>query len=306
MLALLCGGQGLLSAEMFALTAERPEAAAIFEAAGTLLGHDPRALVGGGHDDLLHANRTSQILSVTAALALHACIAEALPPEFAVSGYSVGEMAAWSLAGIWTAQAALRLTDSRARAMDAAGGTGGQLGYVRGLARPAVEALADRHACAIAIINPGRLFVVGGARADVAALCLDAEAEGAVRAALLEVRIASHTARLAEAVAPLRLAFESIPAADPRPGHLLLSGGDGSRIFRAAGAIPGLAARVAHPIDWAAALEALGETGVSRILDLGPGHALADMARAALPDVHSYAAEAFHSIDGLRRWIASA
>jgi [acyl-carrier-protein] S-malonyltransferase len=305
MLALLCGGQGLLSPGMFDLTGDRPEAEPVFAEAQRLLGHDPRALAKRLDDPLLHANRTSQIFSVCAGLALHACIATALPSTLAVTGYSVGEMAAWSIAGAWTAQAALQLTEARARAMDEAGGGNGQLGYVRGLTREAIDALAERHGCAIAIVNPERLFVLGGTRTDVAALCREAEEVGAVKAALLDVHVASHTPRLAEAVAPFAKALESVGAADPQPGRLLLSGTDGSRVFKAARALGGLAAQVAATIDWTAALGALGESGVDRILDLGPGHALADMARMALPDARSYAADGFHSLDGLRDWVAA-
>jgi [acyl-carrier-protein] S-malonyltransferase len=305
MLALLCGGQGLLSPGMFDLVAERPETGAIFAEAGAILGRDPRSLVHGGDQGSLHANHTGQILCVTAALAAHACIADALPAEFAVSGYSVGEMAAWSIAGVWTAATTLRLTDRRARAMDAAGGPDGQLGYVRGLDRRTVERLSRRHDCAIAITDPGKLFVVGGARVDVADLCREAEAAGATRAALLDVRIASHTPRLGEAVAPFRCALGDAEAADPQPGCVLLSGGDGAPIFRASASTAALAARIAHPIDWAATLDALVEAGADTFLDLGPGHALASMARAAFPDVRSYAANAFHGIDGLRGWVAS-
>jgi [acyl-carrier-protein] S-malonyltransferase len=67
-----------------------------------------------------------------------------------------------------------------------------------------------------------------------------------------------------------------------------------------------LAARVAHPIDWSATLKALGEIRVDRTLDLGPGHALADFACVVLPQARNYAADAFHSREGLREWIASA
>jgi hypothetical protein len=53
-------------------------------------------------------------------------------------------------------------------------------------------------------------------------------------------------------------------------------------------------------------LETLGENRVNRTLDLGPGHALAKFARVALPQARNYAADAFHSREGLREWIASA
>jgi [acyl-carrier-protein] S-malonyltransferase len=303
MLALLCSGQGRLSPGMFDLVAERPEAAPIFAAAGTLLDCDPRDLIHAEDRQRLLANRTSQILSVTEALAVHACIADLLPEPLAVTGYSVGEMAAWSIAGVWSAETALRLTDIRAQAMDEAGGADGLLGYVRGLGRNALEALAARHGCAIAIINPGNLFVVGGARSDVIALCRDAEAAGASHAALLAVCVASHTARLAGAVAPFREALQHATAAGPKHGRLLLAGAGGARVFSAAGAIAGLAAEVASPLDWAATLQALVELGVDRVLDLGPGDALADMIRHAFGSVAGYAASGFRSVDGLRDWI---
>jgi [acyl-carrier-protein] S-malonyltransferase len=305
MLGLLCGGQGRLSAGMFGLVAGRAEAAAIFAEAAALLGDDPRDLVRHADDDRLTANRTNQILSVTAALTAHACIADLVPGPVVVTGYSVGEMAAWSIAGVWTAGQALHLTDIRARAMDAAGGTDGRLGYVRGLDRSALQALAEQHGCAIAIANPGQLFVVGGADADVTALCGAALAAGAARADLLAVRIASHTPRLAAAVAPLQEALQASAPTGPARGRILLSGSDGARIFTAAAATARLAAQVAAPIDWAATLGALAEAGVDRVLDLGPGHALADMVRDALPAIPSYAVDQFHAVDGLRRWIAA-
>jgi [acyl-carrier-protein] S-malonyltransferase len=305
MLALLCGGQGLLSPDMFDLVADRPEAATIFEVATHLLGEDPRHLVQSTRSDRLAANRTSQILSVTAALTMLACIQDALPERFAVTGYSVGEMAAWSIAGIWTAATALRLTDERARAMDVAGGVGGRLGYVRGLRRPAIERLTECHHCAIAITNPGDLFVIGGREADVIAVCNAALAAGAMHADLLAVKIASHTSHLATAVAPLRAALAAETSAGPVTGRLLLAGGDGERVVEAATAAAKLAAQVATPIDWATTLEVLSELGVDRALDLGPGHALAEMARAELPEVQCYAAAAFHTIGGIRKWLTS-
>jgi [acyl-carrier-protein] S-malonyltransferase len=53
-------------------------------------------------------------------------------------------------------------------------------------------------------------------------------------------------------------------------------------------------------------LEALSELGVSRALDLGPGHALAEMMQAFLPSIRCYAADGFHSVSGLRNWIEGA
>ena len=304
MLALLCGGQGTLSPQTFDLTAGQAAAEPVFLAATAYLGHDPRDFITRDAEEL-SSNHVSQILTVTATLAIHACVADVLPQPIAIAGYSVGEMAAWSIAGIWTADEALRLTDRRARLMESVAGPDGRLGYVRGLDRDALEGLAAKHRCEIAITNPGLLFVVGGAERDVIDLCHAATAEGAGRAGLLAVRIASHTSQLEQAGEPFQQALRSSRHAAIAGHRILLAGGDGERIFSATRAMAKLAHQIACPIDWSATLEALAELGVSRVLDLGPGHALAEMAQAFLPSVRCYAADGFHSADGLRNWIAS-
>ncbi|MGY4403695.1 acyltransferase domain-containing protein [Bradyrhizobium sp. USDA 3315] len=301
MLALLCGGQGTLSDKIFDLVADQPAAEPVFAAATTFLGVDPRQFVRTRAADELSFNHSSQILTVTSALAIHACIADLLTEQTAVTGYSVGEMAAWSIAGIWSADEALRLTDIRARLMESAAGPDGRLGYVRGLDRAALEALLAKHHCEIAIRNPDLLVVIGGADRDVIALCAEAAKEGA-RAGLLAVKIASHTSRLASACKPLQQALDASRHTPIASQRVLLAGGDGERIFAAEGATAKLANQVAHPIDWATTLEALAELGVTEVLDLGPGHALAEMMRASQPSIRCYAADGFRTVDGLRSW----
>jgi len=305
MLALLCGGQGTLSDKMFDLVADQPAAEPAFVAATACLGDDAREFVRTRSADELSANHVSQILTVTSVLAIHACIADLLMQETAVTGYSVGEMAAWSVAGIWTATEALRLTDIRARLMDRVAGPDGRLGYVRGLDRAALDPLLAKHRCAIAIRNPDLLYVVGGAEQDVVNLCHEASAQGAARAGLLAVRIASHTARLEPACEPLHEALTASTHAPVSSQRILLTGDGGERIFSVPDATAKLACQVARPIDWATTLEALAEQGVDRVLDLGPGHALAEMMQGSYPSIRCYAADGFHSINGLRSWVAS-
>ncbi|WP_368507476.1 acyltransferase domain-containing protein [Bradyrhizobium lupini] len=305
MLAQLCGGQGTLSDKMFDLVADQPAAEPVFTAATALLGADPREFVRTRSADELAVNHPSQILAVTSALAIHACIADLLTEQTAVTGYSVGEMAAWSIAGIWTAQEALRLTDVRARLMEGAAAQPGRLAYVRGLDRTALEALLEEHRCEIAIQNPAQLFVVGGAEQDVIELCRDARKQGAGRAGLLAVRIASHTRQLEQACKPLQQAIDESKRSPIASQRTLLAGSEGERIFSARAAGAKLAHQVARPINWSATLDALSELGASTILDLGPGHALAEMAQTAFPSTPCYGVDGFHTLDGLRNWIAN-
>ncbi|WP_244521635.1 acyltransferase domain-containing protein [Bradyrhizobium sp. DOA9] len=241
---------------------------------------------------------------MTSTLATHACIADLLTEQTPVTGYSVGKMAAWSIAGVWTADEALRLTDVRAGLMQDAAGPDGRFGYVRGLDLSTVERLLERYHCEVAIRNPDGLVVIGGAEQDVTNLCDEAAREGA-RTGLLAVRIASHTTRLAPACKPLQRALAASRLGTVVSQRLLLAGGDGERIFSVAAATTKLAKQVARPVDWSATLEALAELGVTEVLDLGPGHALAEMMQAFRPSMPCYSADGFHSIDGLRKWIAS-
>ncbi|MES5482424.1 acyltransferase domain-containing protein [Bradyrhizobium sp. INPA03-11B] len=303
MLALLCGGQGTLSDKTFDLVAQEPAATPVFAAATAWLGEDPREFVRTRSAEELSENRVSQILTVTSTIAIHTCVADLLADQTAVTGYSVGEMAAWSIAGIWTAAEALRLTGIRARQMDRVAGPNGRLGYVRGLNRTALQPLLEKYRCEIAIRNPDLLFVVGGAEHDVIGLCRDATTHGAARSGLLAVRIASHTPLLDQACAPLQQALADSRHSAIASQRILLAGGDGERIFSVSNATAKLACQVARPIDWAATLEALAELGVDRVLDLGPGHALAEMMQGLFPSIRCYAADGFHRIDGLRSWL---
>lgn len=86
-------------------------------------------------------------------------------------------------------------------------------------------------------------------------------------------------------------------------GYLLFAGSDGTRLFDADAGLAKLAGAVAHQVDWAGTLTALAEAGVSDILDLGPGTAMAAMARDTGLFDRTHAADDFRSAAGLRRWL---
>jgi [acyl-carrier-protein] S-malonyltransferase len=180
-LALLCSGQGRQHPGMFALTGDAPEAADLFVHATTLLGRDPREIVRNETTDGLHRDRLAQILCTLQALAAAVALREALPDRLIVAGYSVGEVAAWGVAGLLSMTDTLDLVAHRAEAMDAASPPSDGMLFVRGLSRGAVDALCERHNAAIAIVEPGDAFVLGGSRAALQALADDARVMNATR-----------------------------------------------------------------------------------------------------------------------------
>jgi [acyl-carrier-protein] S-malonyltransferase len=301
-LAILLSGQGHQHPEMFALTADRPEAEPVFEAARPLLGADPRAIAQSGEG--LHGNRTGQILCCVAALAGWSLIAASAPGRAIVAGYSIGDLAAWGVAGRFDAATVMRLAAARAEAMDTASGEGFGLAGIRGIGLTALDDLARRHGCHLAIRNAADSGVVGGKRDALDALCRDALAHGAQRAVPLAVETPSHTPLLAAASERFRALLAEAPLRRPPPSEpRLLSGLDGAAVFRVEAGLDKLAAQISRTLDWAACLDACGEYGATHVLELGPGHALATMAQAALPDARVHALDAFRSVEGVRAWI---
>lgn len=301
-LALLCSGQGHQNREMFQLLVAEPEAQPILETATAVLGIHPADFCRTATEAALHANREGQILCVARTLAIaRALFPAGAPSDTIVAGYSVGEMAAWGVAGIWSPADTLKLVDQRARAMDAVSGPDDGLGYVRGLPIATVEQLAGRFGCAIAIVNPDLLFILGGARQSIDALCTAALEEGAARAARMPVHVASHTPRLTGAVAPFDKALAS--AAMNRPTLRLMTATSATLVVDPERACAGLARQLAERIDWAGVIEVLAERGVTTMLELGPGRALAEMAALALPAVRARAVEDFQSVTGINAWL---
>jgi [acyl-carrier-protein] S-malonyltransferase len=301
-LTLLCSGQGQLHAGMFRITGTAPEAASLFDHAASLLGADPRAVAAD--PAARTANRAGQILCTLQGAAAFAALGRG-PARVVMAGYSVGEVAAWCLAGLIAPSVLLDLAAHRAELMDTASLPGDGLLFVRGLARAVIDRLCTEHDAAIAIFNPGNAYVIGGGGEELSAAARAAEMLGASRVERLAVNVASHTPRLFAAAASFLSVLGNLPARRVPAGTRLLAGIDATQVPGVDGGRAKLAAQMAAPVQWAACLEACVEAGATAFLELGPGHALADMAGSAYPGVPARSFDQFRSIEGVRDWIAS-
>jgi [acyl-carrier-protein] S-malonyltransferase len=294
---------------MFELTAQVAAALPVFEAASGLLGGDPRQWVSTASQSQLYANQTAQLLCCTQALAAWAALdlsARVQIEEIVIAGYSVGDLAAWGCAGVLAASDVLRLSVSRAQAMDQAhaGDTG--LATIRGLSRLALQSLCRAWQCEIAIMLGPDSFAVGGRRSQLQSLTAQALQMGAQRAVPLPIALASHTSLLRSASETFRtqLRATSRLRALP-PGVRLLSGLDGDVVTDLAAGIEKLARQLSQMLNWSACLTACREAGATRVLELGPGKALATMARELMPETRCRSLEEFKSLDGVRAWLNS-
>jgi len=303
-IALLCSGQGHQGPDMFELVGDGPDVGALFSYASRWFDSDPRDWVRTAGDDALRENRNAQLLCTLHALAAFARLAPSLPQRRCAAGYSVGELAAWHVAGYIGAIDALDLIAARAMAMDAASEGGEGMLFVRGLSREVLDALCSSREAAIAIINPGDAYVLAGTNDALKALASDAQASGATRIVPVPVRVASHTRRLAAAVPVFSGDLGRVTVSRGRAGTRLFSGIDGAVVLNASAGLDKLARQIAQPVNWAACMEACVEAGATAFLELGPGRALSQMATDAYPSIPARSIADFRSWDGVYAWLA--
>jgi [acyl-carrier-protein] S-malonyltransferase len=305
-LAILCSGQGRQHRQMFALTGDVPEAAGLFAHAAALLGgRDPREIVRTETGEALHNNRIGQILCGLQALAAAAALRNTVPGRRVVAGYSIGEVAAWGVAGCFGPADTLDIVARRAEAMDAATPRGDGMLFIRGLSRDAIEGLCKRHDAAIAIVEPGDAFILGGGRAALEVLADEAKAMNATRVVDVPVGVASHTRRLAGASVEFREILRHIPVRPPTADTRLLSGIDGAAVINVETGLDKLATQISQTVQWADCLQACMEAGATAFLELGPGRALSQMVAGAYPDVATRSLDEFRTLQGARAWLAS-
>lgn len=206
----------------------------------------------------------------------------------------------------WTDQPdnALDLIISRAEAMNAAReGEQGML-FVRGLERSAVEQLVAPGGAAIAIINPGDAYVLAGKQSVLETIAAEAKRQRATRVVAVGVDVASHTSFMLNASNAFRKRLATVTTQALPVGARLFSGIDGSAVLNITDGLEKLTRQISQPIDWAACLQGCVEAGASAFLELGPGRALADMAKAAYPNIAARSFDEFKSIEGVRAWLA--
>lgn len=305
-LAILCSGQGRQHGRMFDLTADVADAAPLFaRAAGLLGGADPREFVRTATSEVLHHNRVGQILCTLQTLAAATALRDVLSGRTVVAGYSIGELAAWGVAGALTKADTLSLAARRAELMDGAAGPGEGLLFVRGLSREVVEGLCARHDAAIAIVNPGNAFVLGGPRAGLNGLAKEAAAMHAARAVDVPVEVASHTRRLERASGEFREVLRHVAVMPLPAGTRLLSGVDGSPVNGPEAGLDKLAAQISQTVQWADCLQGCIEAGATCFFELGPGPALSEMAAGVGPRLPARCLDDFRTLDGARAWLRS-
>jgi len=281
MLIITAPGQGAQTPGFLAPWLEVPGVAERLGAASELAGCDLIRYGTTADADEIRDTAIAQPLLVAAALAAAGALAGGMHAD-AVAGHSVGELAAGVLAGVLSADDAMRLVRVRGAAMAAASAVQptGMTAVLGGDEETVLAAIA-RHGLTPANINAAGQIVAAGAIADLAAFAADPPAGARLRP--LQVAGAFHTRYMAPAVAALRFAAAEVAVTDP---HLtLLCNADGAAVTTGKEWLERIVAQVAAPVRWDLCLRTMADLGVTAVIELPPAGTLTGLARRALPGV---------------------
>ncbi len=258
-----------------------------------------RALVEPGWAE---RNENAQTLLTGLALAAWGQLAPLVPSPAAVAGYSVGELAAFSAAGVIDPATAAALAPQRAKAMDrcAARAPGGLLA-VSGLSEPRLERLRVETGLALAIRNGSQSVILGGPNAaldDAERMALAAGAQFT----RLRVNVASHTPWMREAAESFSRTLADVPFQAPQ---VVLFSNAADRIRDARLARLALATQIANIVRWDECMENVMARQVRCVLEIGPGQALARMWNQRYTTVPARACDDFRSAQAIAAWLNS-
>lgn len=241
----------------------------------------------------------AQPLIVTATLLVHQELTRRgllASKELIVAGHSVGEIAAYAIAGVMAAEDAVALAAIRGAEMAkacAAEATG--MSAVLGGDEADVLARLEQLDLVPANRNATGQIVAAGPLTALEKLAEDPPARARVRA--LGVAGAFHTQFMASALDGYAAAAAGITTAEPTA--TLLSNRDGKPVASAAAAMDTLVSQLTQPVRWDLCIATLREHHVTAIVEFPPAGGLTGIAKRELRGVSTRAIKSPADLDEL-------
>jgi [acyl-carrier-protein] S-malonyltransferase len=216
--------------------------------------------------------------------------------ETVVAGHSVGEIAAYAIAGVISADEAVSLAATRGAEM-AKACAAEPTGMSAVLGGDEAEVLARLEALDLvpANRNAAGQIVAAGALSALDKLAEDPPAKARVRQ--LATAGAFHTRYMASALDGYAAAADGVTAAEPTTN--LLSNADGQPVASAADAMSKLVAQLTRPVRWDLCTESIRTRAVTAIVEFPPAGTLVGIAKRELRGVPTHAVKIPADLDGL-------
>jgi [acyl-carrier-protein] S-malonyltransferase len=292
-LAMVFPGQGSQSVGMLKAYDGLPGVEAVRAEAASVLGSEFLALLDSGPSESLNQTVNTQPAMVTAGYAAYRAwrALGGAEPEI-VAGHSLGEYSALVAAGVLGFRDCLPMVRFRARAMQEAVAEGeGAMAAVLGLDEDTVRAACAEAAQAevVQAVNfnaPGQV-VIAGHKTAVARAIEACKARGAKRALPLPVSAPFHSALMQPAAESLERYLAGVDLAAP---SLAVINNVDVRAESDPSAIKGaLVRQAAAPVRWVETIRAMARSGVTHVIECGPGRVLAALTRRIEGGLHSLA-----------------
>jgi [acyl-carrier-protein] S-malonyltransferase len=216
--------------------------------------------------------------------------------EVVVAGHSVGEIAAYAIAGVISADDAVALAATRGAEMaKACANEPTGMSAVLGGDETEVLARLEQLDLVAANRNAAGQIVAAGRLSALEKLAEDPPAKARVRA--LGVAGAFHTEFMASALDGYAAAVQNVAIAEPTA--VLLSNRDGKPVSSASDAIEKLVAQLTRPVRWDLCSETLRQRNVTAIVEFPPAGALSGIAKRELRGVPTRAIKTPADLDGV-------
>jgi [acyl-carrier-protein] S-malonyltransferase len=292
-LAFVFPGQGSQSLGMLAeLGAQQHVIIDTFAEASAALGYDLWALTQQGPEEQLNQTDKTQPAILAASVALwRLWQAEGGPRPAFVAGHSLGEYSALVAAGSLPFAGAVKLVELRGQLMQQAVPAGqGGMAAILGLEDADVlaacaEAAQGEVVSAVNFNAPGQVVIAGSAAAVERAIeaC---KAKGAKRAMALPVSVPSHCDLMRPAAERFAASVEAI--AWQAPQIPLVQNVSAAVVADLDTLKRDLLAQLYSPVRWVESMVALGDRGVTSLVECGPGKVLSGLNKRCVKGVSTY------------------
>ena len=277
-LAFIFPGQGSQAVAMLSDFAQNAIVQQAFKEASDALCYDLWQLVTLGPKEQLNQTNFTQPALLTASVGLWRvwqAESDVLPSVFA--GHSLGEYSALVCAGVLSLTQGVKLVEKRGEYMQACVPAGvGAMAAVIGLDDQAIidacaKAQMDEVVAAVNFNSPGQVVIAGHKKAVERAGVLCKEA-GAKRVLPLPVSVPSHCALMADAAQKLAADLEQINF--NKPNVNMVNNVDVSIETSSESIKTALIKQLYSPVRWSETITALGEQGITQMVEVGPGKVL--------------------------------
>lgn len=284
-------GQGSQAIGMLNGFANNPVVQATIAEASDVLQMDLGKLISEGPKEDLDLTTNTQPVMLTAAVATYrAWIAAGGKVPSIVAGHSLGEYSALVAAGVIAFKDAVPLVRFRAQAMQSAVPVGqGGMAAILGLSDADVAAACSEAAVATSEVveavnfNAPAQVVIAGSKAAVERACELAKAKGAKRALSLPVSAPFHSSLLKPASDQLRDYLVNISFS--APSIALVNNVDVAILTDPALIKDALVRQAASPVRWVETVNAITASGITQLVECGPGKVLAGLTKRIHPDL---------------------